>query len=97
MIRAGARWRIGSGKQARIWNEPWLPDSQNLTIQTPPLQELSATVSSLMVSGGTRWEEDILNDIFDRDRDLISKTPLGLRETDDNWMWYIWIRDENLL
>ena len=70
------------GKQVRIWNEPWLPDPQNQTVQTPLLQELElARESSLMVSDGIRWEEDILNDIFNtRDRDLILKIPLGMED-----------------
>ena len=47
-------------------------------------------VSSLMTNDGSRWDGDILNHIFSaRDRDLIMKIPLSLREEDDSWSWHL--------
>ena len=87
LIKTGARWRIGSGKNVEIWNEPWLLDPQQPTIQSPPVQGMEqATVSSLKASDGLRWDKDILRAILnERDRDLIVQIPLGLKEEEDTW------------
>ena len=75
MLRAGARWRIGLGRNVGIWNEPWLPDARDPTIQTLHVCGLeSAKECSPKTVNGEEWDVDILNDLFCvRDRELILK------------------------
>ena len=70
-----------------IWNDPWLPDLREPTIQTPQVRGLDkAKVSSLMECDGKIWDEDILNDLFSaRDKDLILTVPLSTRDVEDSW------------
>ena len=35
LVNFGARWRVGSGVDVKIWNDPWLLDASDPYIQTP--------------------------------------------------------------
>lgn len=51
LIRQGACERIGSGRQTKIWGDPWLPDLTNPFIESPHNPELiNQTVNSLCLS-----------------------------------------------
>ena len=65
--------RIGAGDKVNIWLDPWLPDQSNPMVETPVSAGLEhATVSSLISIETTKWDEDVLNDIFNaRDKNLI--------------------------
>ena len=88
LIRRGVRRRIGSGEKVNIWSEPWLPDLSNPMVETPKIARLEqATVSSLISTKTTKWDDDILNDI----KNLILKIPLSISVKSDSWFW-IWER-----
>ena len=47
-----------------IWDEPWLLDDREPTIQTLPMCGLeTAKVCSLKSTDGKNWDGDILNDL----------------------------------
>ena len=73
IIRRGAIWRIGRGDHVQIWKDPWLPDMTNPWVTTPPAEGLEeALVASLKSEDGTKWDEDILSNLFNtRDLNLI--------------------------
>ncbi|XP_073137573.1 uncharacterized protein [Henckelia pumila] len=89
LIKKGARKRIGSGCQTKIWGDPWLPDQVNPCIESVCSQGLeSSTVSSLRSAVDGSWDIDIIQDLFsERDQRLILSIPLSRQECDDNWMW----------
>ena len=62
-------------------------------VETPRIVSLEqATVRSLISTETTKWDDDILNDIFnDRDKNLILKIPLSISIKPDSWYW-IWER-----
>ena len=62
-------------------------------VETPMSVGLEqATVSSLISTETTNWDEDILNDIFnDKDKNLILQIPLSRFIKLDSWYW-IWER-----
>ena len=93
LIRRGARWRIGAGDKVNIWLDPWLSDQSNPMVETPVSVGLEhATVSSLISTETTKWDEDVLNDIFNaRDKNLILQIPLSRFIKPDSWYW-IWER-----
>ena len=87
MLKQGMACRLGTGDLISITEDPWLPDVENPFIQTihPAIQ--NAKVSSLMVSGENKWDEDLLEDIFDeRDINLILSIPLQ-NNSPDSWYW----------
>ncbi|XP_031125428.1 uncharacterized protein LOC116027784 [Ipomoea triloba] len=87
LICGGIRRRIGDGASTRIWDSPWLPDSDPC-IQTLQPQYLStATVSGLINPNTNEWDEEILMDIFEpRDVELIKRVPISPGYV-DSWYW----------
>lgn len=77
LIKAGVRWRIGSGTQVQIADQPWLLDEQNPFITTVADTITGNTVASLMCTDKKEWDHDVIRDIFnDRDQVCILSIPL---------------------
>lgn len=87
LIKNGSRWKVGSGRNIKIWEDPWLPNHLPfITSPNPGFEE--ATVSSLMEVSAHRWDDQILHDLFnDRDRQLIQSIPLNQSAQDDVLIW----------
>ncbi|XP_074342844.1 uncharacterized protein LOC141680548 [Apium graveolens] len=51
--------RVGDGRSISIVNDPWLPSSDNPHVETSSEAIQNQTVSSLMLSGVRRWDEDL--------------------------------------
>ena len=85
LVNFGARWRVGSSVDVKIWNDPWLLDASDPYIQTPIITRLEDTkVSSLKVMVEPRRNEDRLKELFtDRDVGRIKSVPLSAREEKD--------------
>lgn len=49
-----------------------------------------ATVSNLLVPGERRWDDEVLEDLFeDMDVELIQCIPLPTAERKDTWFWFL--------
>lgn len=78
MVNAGARWKVGNGKEITILNQPWIQDETHPYI-TSDLKGLNnVTVHSLRTEDGQQWDIDILQDLFNqRDQVCIYNTRFG--------------------
>lgn len=77
LVKAGARWLIGSGHHIDIINQPWLLKEQNPCVTTisPTLQQNK--VAGLMLMEHKSWDNDIIEDLFnDRDQQCIKNITL---------------------
>lgn len=88
VVKAGVRWKLGSGVSVRVRDQPWLQDECNPYI-TSELQGLEhITVSSLMKTGERQWEEEIVMDWFNfRDQQCILNTSIGGDDEEDLLYW----------
>lgn len=74
LIFAGARWRVGSGKQILISGQPWLVEDN--------------TVASLMCTDYKVWDIDLVKDLFnDRDQKCILSLNVDSDNTEDVLFW----------
>lgn len=49
ILKRSCRWRVGDGNTLKIWEDSWLPDTENPKIVTPPFLYLeTARVSAIM-------------------------------------------------
>lgn len=89
IITQGCRKKIGDGKGTRVWQIPWLPCVQNGYLTTGMHEELQhVTVNSLMEVNNRKWDEEVLQDLFNaRDKELILQVPIPIRGGDDTWFW----------
>lgn len=89
VINHGLAWRIGDGKDVRIWQDNWLPLSSNLKVQTEPLIGLEdATVSTLINADGRSWNMELLSTLLDPpDWQLILRLHLTWHQRPDSVYW----------
>lgn len=91
VVRQGCRKKIGDSNSTYVWKVPWLPCSSNGFLTTDMPEELSnIKVGNLMESEQRKWDEEVLQDIFnDRDIALIKQIPIPLREKPYPWFWLL--------
>lgn len=72
VVNAGARWKVGNGKEITILNQPWIQDETHPYI-TSDLKGLNnVTVHSLRTEDGQQWDIDILQDLFNQRDQVVS-------------------------
>ncbi|KAL0458617.1 UNVERIFIED_CONTAM: putative mitochondrial protein, partial [Sesamum latifolium] len=90
LLQAGCRWRIGNGKQVRIWRDPWVPRPHffgpiNRTNGHPP----NTTVSELIDPDNHCWKEELIDSCFDSaDAELMKSLPLARHGIEDTVVWH---------
>lgn len=78
LIRAGTRWRIGSGRHTRILEDVWLQDAMHPFISSRHPALYGQVVNCLIKPGIKEWDTEVINDLFnERDQLLILGTPLS--------------------
>ncbi|XP_060965763.1 uncharacterized protein LOC133034618 [Cannabis sativa] len=88
LVRKGVRWCIGSGNNIPILQSPWLPDEVNPFVISDHPALSTATVSNILTPDGSRWDVEILDDLFvDRDKHLIMSIPLSDNNLEDHFVW----------
>lgn len=89
VIKQGCRRSIGTGRDTFVWKVPWLPCTENGYLTTSMHQELeSLKVCGLMEVHQRKWDNEILNDLFNsRDVQLIKNIPLVSMDKNDSWLW----------
>ena len=81
-LEKGMRWRIGLGREIRVWNDKWIPKRRDMKIHSPIIKEFrDLRVSDLIIEdrGRRRWSIEISEQLFDKEyRDLITIIPLEI-------------------
>lgn len=49
IIKEGFRWKVGSGAEIRVWNEPWLRLESNLYLETRIIDALSGSLNPSLI------------------------------------------------
>ncbi|KAL0457144.1 UNVERIFIED_CONTAM: hypothetical protein Slati_1053600 [Sesamum latifolium] len=90
LLRAGCRWRVGSGSHIRIWQDPWLP--RPLTFRPviyPPPDSANMRVADLIDPSTGDWNIRLVRELFwPVDSDLILNIPLSRAGSDDILVWH---------
>ena len=61
VISNGARWRIGNGKDIRIWQHRWLPSLGGGRVLSPQLGQSLISVRDLFIPGTKAWDFKLIN------------------------------------
>lgn len=87
LLKMGAVRRIGDGSSTDILKDPWLPNQEDSFVHSAHQALQGNIVSSLMITGQSEWDMDVLVDIFDeREANIISAIPIHASEP-DSWYW----------
>ena len=77
MLEGACRWKIGDGKNIRVWGDPWLKDEGNFCVVTPLQVDLVDTHVK-------EWDKDFIEVMF---------VERGAREICDIFLSSVWSWD----
>lgn len=88
LLKWGARWRVGDGRNIEVLDQPWLSNEHNpyVTIQNDALR--GVMVYNLFKTNGRECDEDIIDDLFgERDIREIYSLVLNKNQYEDTIYW----------
>ena len=89
VIAKGALWRVGNGKQIKIWSDNWLPTRHNARITTLVIfgQEHSC-VEVLIDPVQRKWRDEVVDHVFERaEVKVIKSIPLSSTSQPNAIVW----------
>ncbi|XP_075649857.1 uncharacterized protein LOC142620362 [Castanea sativa] len=89
MVREGIKWRVGNGRNIRVWVDRWLPSGPTHRVASPRLfLHPNTLVGELIDQENARWKLDVLAPLFlPYEDDIIQSIPLSSRIPEDNLVW----------
>ena len=89
LVRGGARWSIGSGASISILNEPWLPNGEFISSDTPDAHIVQNFTINIMMNLYVKSQnEHVERQVFSMDiADKILHTQLISKVDEDGLIW----------
>jgi ribonuclease HI len=88
LLVSGLRWRVGCGRDVRIYSDKWVPRPLSFRILSAPILGVEAKVEQLMLASGG-WDISLIQSSFSPDDSkAILQIPLGLSRAGDSLMWH---------
>lgn len=90
LLKNGMRWKIGTGEQINVWQQPWLADDSNFYVQTPVHEGFDdMVVADLLVPGTRMWDKPLIEIAFNHeDAAKILQTLISPRTSGDKLIWH---------
>lgn len=87
-FKRGCIWRVGTGSKIDIWQDPWIPTSENRRVITPRGATLLGKVEELIDPHTGQWDADLIGSVFSPvDVRRIMQIPLRVELLDDFVAW----------
>lgn len=88
LMKKGIIWRVGNGRNLKIWSDPWLPRGDSWRPITPRRGCILTDVDELMNPKTGGWDVELVNEIFwEEDANLILALPIH-EERDNLLAWH---------
>ncbi|KAA3481168.1 reverse transcriptase [Gossypium australe] len=88
VIAEGMVWRVGSGAQINIWNDPWIPGIENNRISGHDIDSRWCTVNQLLETDKCTWNRELLGELFDEGTaSRILSIPISADSEEDILVW----------
>ncbi|CAN1844657.1 Putative ribonuclease H protein At1g65750 [Linum perenne] len=90
VIKAGYRWRLGSGKRAKVWGETWLREEAGLRVLPAREDELrDMVVSDLLIPELPEWDAELIEDLMGpQEADCVLGMKPPCSSDDDERIWH---------
>ncbi|XP_027102977.1 uncharacterized protein [Coffea arabica] len=87
ILEAGLRKRVGDGQSISIWDDRWLPNSEDGRVKTQRREEVGVfRVSDLIQEG--KWNKELIVQVFEEQEGKeILRIPLSVFERKDTVYW----------
>ena len=81
LVKRGVMWRVGNGRDVRVWGDRWLPCSSSHRVISPRLFLHEDTrVSELIDIEVKCWKSSVVDSIFlPHEAEAIKSIPLSVR------------------
>ena len=78
VIQMGARFRVGNGKNIKIWQHHWLPIKHPPLVSSPIIESMEdATVDCLIDNNTGKWDAEMLKGVLIlAEAELVQRIPL---------------------
>ena len=88
-FKRGCIWRVGTGSQINIWNDPCIPASETRKIITPRGETMLSKVEELIDPYTGQWDESLIRDVFwEVDVHRILQIPLRVQVREAFVSWH---------
>ena len=89
LILKGALWRVGDGKQIKIWGDNWLPTKNQPRVTSPMIFGQQKSAVEVLVNQATRcWREEVIDHCFNAtEAEVIKSIPLSSHAQWDTLDW----------
>ncbi|XP_075637006.1 putative mitochondrial protein AtMg00310 [Castanea sativa] len=89
VISKGAMWRVGDGKQIKIWGDNWLPSKSKAKVTSPLLYGQENFLVAVLINKSTRsWRNDVIAHVFEIAKVAVIKgIPLSSSNQKDKLIW----------
>ena len=85
----GARFRVGNGKNIKIWQHHWLSIKHPPLVTSPIIESMEdATVDCLIDKTPGNWDAEMLEGVLiPAEAEVAKKIPLARSQTEDSLFW----------
>ena len=89
VIKKGALWRVGDGKQIRIWGDNRLPAKKAARITTPVMWGQENSSVEVLINPVTKcWRNEVIEHVFNPvEAEMIKAIPLSSSNQVDTLIW----------
>jgi len=89
LLRKGLVWRVGNGKDIKVWGEQWLPTPTTYSVQSyPRIIDENAHVADLINVETQCWKADLIRSVFEEEEaKVIINIPLSPMLPSDRLIW----------
>ena len=86
----GLRWRVGNGRDIRVWKDPWIPKLGNFLPKHVPDDNAEDTrVNELIEEDTKKWNIEKINEMFPANvAEMIQGIPIGNLNAEDILVWH---------
>ena len=89
VILKGALWRVGDGKQIKIWGDNWLPTKYQPKVISPMIFGQKNSAVEVLINQSTRsWRSEVIDHCFNlTEAEAIKSIPLSSTSQPDKLIW----------
>jgi hypothetical protein len=92
VMKLGMIWRVGDGRNLKIWTDSWIPREFSRRPITPRGRSVLSNVDDLIDPGTGTWDAELVRDVFwEQDAEIILSLPVN--EGRENFL--AWHYDEH--
>ncbi|KAF7154602.1 hypothetical protein RHSIM_Rhsim01G0174200 [Rhododendron simsii] len=90
LLNKGWRWQVRSGKDIRIWEDPWLPKPPAFKVSPSSVRSSTVTYVSDLIDDSTKtWKTQLVKESFNEEEaTIILSLPISTTQRRDRKVWH---------